>query len=160
MTGVQTCALPISIGIGVLTQNRIRRFASNKPPYQERQSSFDFSGPLLPGRLTAGLSGSQNESKNVDAVRATLADGRILSLGITKPSIIRTINSRGTLQVSDSNSLTYNFSYQTNNSENNGAGGFVLPERAATVTGSIYTVELKQFASLSNRSIFENGFNF
>ena len=30
--------------------NAGRRFASNKPPYQERQTSFDVSGPTFPGR--------------------------------------------------------------------------------------------------------------
>ncbi len=140
--------------------NAGRRFASNKPPYQERQSSFDFSGPLIPGWLTAGASGSQNESKNVDTVRATLADGSIYALGITKPSIIRSLASLGTLQMTDGNSLTYNFTYQTNKSENNGAGAFVLPERAATITGSNYSIDLKQFSTLSPRSILETGFTF
>ena len=140
--------------------NAGRRFAANKPPYQERQTSFDFSGPLIPGLLTFGMSGSQNESKNVDTVRATLGDGSIYALGITKPSINRSLTSNGTLQITDGNSLSYRVNYQTSKSENNGAGAFVLPERAATVTGSNYSIDLKQFSSLSAQSIFEVGFNF
>lgn len=140
--------------------NAGRRFASNKPPYQERQTSFDFSGPLIPGRLTAGATGSQNESKNVDTVRATLADGSIYALGITKPSLNRSLGSLGTFQMTDGNSVTYNLTYQTTKSENNGAGAFVLPERASTITGNNYSIDLKQFSSLSPRSIFEAGFKF
>src|SRR5687768_3046966 len=49
--------------------NAGRRFASNKPPYQERQASFNISGPLIPGRLTTNFTFTRNESKNVDTIR-------------------------------------------------------------------------------------------
>ena len=137
--------------------NATRRFASNKPEYQERQTSFDVSGPIWPGRLTTNFGFSQNEAENVDTIRATLPD-RIFALGITRPTTNRSFTTRNTYQLADSHSLSFNAGYQTNSNENQGIGGFVLPERAFRSEGSTWNFEVRQFSSLSPRSIYETRF--
>src|SRR5688572_20057539 len=111
--------------------NAGRRFASNKPPYQERETSFDISGPVIPGRLTTNFAFSQNEAENVDTIRATLPDS-VFSLTVTRPSTNRSFSVRNTYQLSDSTSLSLNGGYDTNSRKNQGVGGFALPERAFT----------------------------
>jgi hypothetical protein len=134
--------------------NAGKRFASNKPPYNEKQGSFLISGPLIPGRLTSDFSFSHDEAKNVDTIRATLPDS-IFALGITRPAVTRSYSARNTIQLSSAHSLSVNGGYQSNSSTNQGVGGFVLPERAYESRGSTWNVEVKQFSSLSAQAIYE-----
>ena len=138
--------------------NAGRRFARNKPPYQERQASFNLSGPVIPGRLTTDFDYSHNRAENVDAIRATLPDGEF-SLGITRPTINRRTRVGNTYQLSDAHSLSVNLGYATNTRENQGIGGFRLPERASTSSGRDWNVEIEQFSTLSSGSIYETRFN-
>jgi hypothetical protein len=133
-------------------------FAGNKPPYQERQASFDISGPIIPGRLTTSFAGSHNEAENVDTIHATLPSG-IFALGITRPTVNRSFNVRNTLQVSDVHSLSLNLGYATSNSRNQGVGEFALQERASTSEGRDWNAEFVQFSNLSAQTIFESRFN-
>ena len=129
-----------------------------KPPYQERQTSFDLSGPLIPGRLTIRFAGSQNEAENVTTVDATLADGTPFSSEVVRPTTRRSLRTGGTYQLGDSHSLTYDIGYSPYSLENQGIGGFTLPERAWTTDGNSWDIELKQFSSLSPTSIYETRF--
>jgi hypothetical protein len=134
--------------------NARNAFAGNKPPYQERRLSMDASGPVIRGRLTSGASFTQVESKNVDTVRATLPEG-IYALGITRPNTFREISSRSTLQLADAHALRIFGRYATESAEDQGIGGFTLPERASTSAWRAWNAELRHFATLSSRSIAE-----
>jgi hypothetical protein len=129
-----------------------------KPPYQERRTSLNLSGPALPGRLTVSLALSQNEAENVDTINALLADRTPFSREVVRPTTERSFGTGGTYQLNDQHSLTYNVSYAPYSRKSQGIGGFVLPERASTTTGNDWKFELKQFSSLSSQSIFETRF--
>jgi len=133
-------------------------FASNKPPYQERQANFDISGPIIPRRITTSLAASQNEAQNVDTIHATLPEG-LFALGITRPTVKRSFTTRNTYQVGDAHSLSLNLGYTTSSSKNQGVGGFALPELASTSRGTSWNVEFVQFSNLSARSLFESRLN-
>src|SRR6059036_796353 len=133
-------------------------FASNKPPYQERQANFDISGPIIPRRITTSLAASQSEAQNVDTIHATLPEG-LFALGITRPTVKRSFTTRNTYQVGDAHSLSLNLGYTTSSSKNQGVGGFALPELASTSRGTSWNVEFVQFSNLSARSLFESRLN-
>ena len=139
--------------------NAGRRFASNKPPYQERQLAIDIGGPLIPGRLTTNLAFNQNRAENVDTIRATFPD-RIFALGISRPATSRAFEVRNTYQLANTHSLSFNASYQTDTSMNQGMGGFVMPERAWDAHGNSWNFQLQQFSALSPRSIYETRFTW
>ncbi len=139
--------------------NAGRRFGSNKPPYQERQLAIDIGGPVIPGRLTTNIAFNQNRAENVDTIRATLPDG-IFALGITRPATSRSFEVRNTYQLTDSHSLSFIAGYQTNTRENQGIGGFVMPERRWDAQGNSWNFQLQQFSSLSPRSIYETRFSW
>ena len=132
-------------------------FAPNKPPYQERQLRVDMSGPLIPGRLTTGFGFGQDEAENIDTVHATLPDG-LFELGIARPTTNRFYESRNTLRLSDAHSLDLNLAYRTDESSNQGIGLFTLPERAYSAEGNDWDFEVRQFSTLSSRSIYETRF--
>lgn len=135
--------------------NARNAFAGNKPSYQERRLNVDVSGPVVPGRLTSSVAANQSESENVDTVRATLPDG-VFALGITRPNVFRQVNSRSTYQVSDAHSVGFYARYATETSTNQGIGGFTMPERASNSHWRGVNAEVRQFSSLSARSIFES----
>ena len=133
-------------------------FAENKPPYQERQLRVDVSGPLLPGRLTMALAFGQDEAENVDAVHATRPDG-VFDLGIVRPTTNRFYETRNTLRLGEAHSLDLNLRYRTADSENQGIGGFTLPERAYESEENDWEFEVRQFSTPSATSIYETRFS-
>ena len=139
--------------------NARRRFASNKPSYQERQFAIDIGGPVIPGRLTTNLAFNQNRTENVDTIRATLPDS-IFAIGITRPVTSRSFELRNTYQLANTHSLSFTAGYQTDTSKNGGMGGFVMPERAWDAHGNSWDFQLQQFSSLSSRSIYETRFRW
>ena len=139
--------------------NAGRRFANNKPAYQERQVSVNVSGPIIPGRLTTNFVFTRNEAENVDTIRATLPEG-VFALGITRPNVNRSISTSNTYQLTDAHSLSFNAGYQTSSSENQNVGGFTLPDRASASASRNWNFEVRQFSSLSPQSIFETRFKF
>ena len=155
---VQFLIIDESLNAGRRSYNRGRRVPTIKPPYQERDTSFDVSGPVLPGRLTMSFAGRQNEAENVDTINATLANGSPFSSEIVRPTTHRSFATGGTYQLADAHSLTFSLEYAPFSTKNQGIGGFVLPERAWATRGNNWNVELKQFSSLSPRSIFETRF--
>jgi hypothetical protein len=132
-------------------------FAHNKPPYQERQVNIDFSGPLIPGRLTSSIAVSQSEAENVDTVHATLPEG-LFDLGVGKPQVQRGANARGTYQFSDAHSLSYGIRYSITTRKNQNIGGFTLPERASDSKADNWNFDFSQFSRLSARVVHQARF--
>src|SRR5437867_1224219 len=132
-------------------------FASNKPPYKERQANLDISGPIIPRRLTTSFAASQNEAQNVSTIHATVPYG-IFALGITRPTVKRSFTTRNTYQLFERHSISLNLGYTTGTSKNQGVGEFALPERAYTAYSDNWNGELVQFSNLSTQSIFESRF--
>ena len=123
-----------------------------KPPYQERQTNFSISGPLVPRRLSWGFTGSQNEAENVDTINATLASGLPFSREVVRPTTDRSFATTGTYQLAESHSLSFGLTYAPYSRRNQGIGAFVLSERAWTTRGNTWDLELKQFSALSAES--------
>jgi hypothetical protein len=130
-------------------------FAHNKPAYREHQTSFDFGGPVLPGRLTAIAFFTHNKAENVDTIHATTPDG-LFDLGIVRPTIFQDIRTTGTYQLFASHSLAYDVGVETESQRNQNIGGFTLPERASRSDETQWEVELEQFSVFSAGSLFES----
>ena len=129
-------------------------FAGNKPPYQERRLSVDVSGPSIRGRLTTAVAFQQTESENVGTIRATLPEG-IFALGITRPNTFRNLQMRNTLQANNANSIRVFVRRATETSQNQGIGGFTLPERRSDSFYRQWNAGVFPFSTLSANSIHE-----
>src|SRR5688500_9816634 len=129
-------------------------FAGNKPPYQERRISVDVSGPSIQGRLTTAIAFLQTESEHVCTIRATLPEG-VFALGITRPNTFRNLPLRNTLQANDANSIRFFVRRASETSENQGIGGFTLPERRSDSSYHQWNAGVFPFSTLSANSIHE-----
>jgi hypothetical protein len=138
--------------------NAGRRFAQNKPPYQERQTSFDVGGPFVRNKVTTRFAFMQNEAENVETIRATLPDS-IFAQTVTRPAKARSFSINNAFQLSDSTSVSGNAGFATTQSSNQGIGGFVMPERAFSNRANTWNLELRQFTALSSTRIYETRLN-
>ena len=134
--------------------NARNAFAGNKPPYQERQISLEVSGPSIPGRLSTTIEYDQSKSENVGTIRATLPEG-VFALGITRPTVFRSIGLQNILQLTDAHSLEVSVERDTETSRDEGMGGFTLPERRSDSFFRAWDTGIDVFSTFSPRSIHE-----
>ncbi len=98
-------------------------FARNKPPYYERTIDGNVSGPIISNRLSLNFTVSDNKQENVGTVKAETPSGPF-SLGITRPTLNRSYDLTGVLQLAEAHSLNIGFQYATRDSKNEKRGRF------------------------------------
>ncbi len=129
-------------------------FADNKPPYYERTLNGDISGPVIQDRLSLNFALRDNRRENVGTVKAETPDGPF-SLGVTRPVLFRSYDTRGVLQIADAHSLHMRFQYATHDIENDNVGNFSLPERASHTETQDHVVDLRAVSILSERTVHD-----
>jgi hypothetical protein len=134
-------------------------FASNKPPYYERTIDGNMSGPIIRNRLSLNFTASDNKKENVGTVKAETPDGPF-ALGVTRPTLNRSYDLRGVLQLADAHSLNIGFQYATKDSKNESVGDFTLPERASRTQAHNYMVDLREISILSERTVHDVHFTW
>ncbi len=134
-------------------------FAGNKPPYQQRQANFNFSGPLIPNRLTINANGSHQVQENANTVHAETLSGPY-DLGITNSFTNRNANVNANYQLSNVYSFSVGTNFSTFRSKNQGVGGFTLPERAGSGSERFRNMYFNQTAVISDKTLYRTNFNF
>ncbi len=129
-------------------------FARNKPPYYERTIDGDISGPIIQDRLSLNFAVTDNRRENVGTVKAETPDGPF-SLGVTRPVLNRSYDTRGVLQIADAHSLHMRFEYATEDNKNENVGNFSLPERASRTQRENHVVDLREVSILSERKVHD-----
>src|SRR5262245_2352126 len=122
-------------------------FALTRPPYQQRNFNSSFSGPVIANRFTLNMNVRDNENENSDTIRAILPTGQV-SDAVVMPNINRAGNARGQWAVTPNNTVAFNLDYQRIHNENQGIGGFILPERAWTRHAQNTEYQLRETAVL------------
>ena len=128
--------------------------ADNKPEFQQRNINVNISGPFIRDFLTASFTFNQNERENADTVVASTPTGNV-SFGIVSPELNRSFSTNGQMQLGTSHALHFNLRYQHETSDNNGVGGFTLPERASTQTRTNINAGLREIWVISPRTLHE-----
>jgi hypothetical protein len=129
-------------------------FAGNKPPYYERTIDANISGPIIQERLSLNFTVSDNKKENVGTVKAETPDGPF-SLGVTRPTLNRSYDVKGILQLADAHSVNMGFQYATEDSRNESVGDFTLPERASRTQTQNYMVDVREISILSERTVHD-----
>ena len=129
-------------------------FARNKPPYYERTIDGNVSGPIISDRLSLNFTVSDNKQENVGTVKAETPTGPF-SLGITRPTLNRSYDLTGVLQLAEAHSLNIGVQYATRDSKNENVGDFALPERASRTETQDYMIDLREISTLSERTVHD-----
>jgi hypothetical protein len=134
-------------------------FALTRPPYQQKNFNSSFSGPVIANKFTLNVNVRDNENDNSDTVRAILPTGP-LSNAVVMPTTNRAGNMRGQWALTPNNSLIFNLDYQHIHNNNQGIGGFVLPERASTRNAQNTEYQIRDSAVLSTHLVHEFRFSY
>jgi hypothetical protein len=138
--------------------NAAAPLTGRKPASQTRNFNGQIRGPIIPGRITAtmGLQNNERESEG-SAIRAVGVNGPV-NEGVTSITKNRRFTFGPTLNITSTNTLTANFNYTDNRTQNGGVGGFNLPERASNNKSNSWNLQLTERMTLSPR--FTNEIRF
>ncbi len=139
--------------------NARNAFADTKPPYQQRSFRANLSGPILRERMSFSLSARRSTAEDSDTVQAITADGPF-STAIVHPNRRNELMGRSKYELSQNHSLSLMARYSTRDRENQGVGGFTLPERASQSESNNFTFQVSETSTLSNAMVHETRFRF
>jgi hypothetical protein len=134
-------------------------FATNRPPYQQRNTNVSVNGPFIRNKLTANASFFNSLQENADTVYAETLDG-IFERGFSRPFSERNLFGGGTYQLTEAHSLIFNGGFGRWTSRNQGIGGRNLPERASTAHGRYSNFTIRQFSVISPQTLYETKFGY
>ena len=100
-----------------------------KPARQTRNLDVDLRGPLIPGRLDVDIEATAGtRERAANSLRAVTPAG-VRFDGIVRPERERELQVDADVALGPARTLGVRLDYESSRSENNGVGGFTLPER-------------------------------
>jgi hypothetical protein len=126
---------------------------ARKEPRQTRDISVEVEGPIIANVLEMSFeSTTRADDRAGDSLRAITPTDSLFS-GVVQPQRQREVEIGAELQITPAHRLDVQFAYGTERSDNEGVGGFTLPERASAERGSDWMFRM------SERTFAENRFN-
>ena len=138
--------------------------SSKRTPFQIRQYNANLSGPLVKRKASYFLEFSRFETDDNELVRATVLDSSLnvvtLGQGFLVPKRVTNFGPRFDYAINASNTLVARYTYNRFRTDNNGVGGFSLPERGYDTVSTNQTIQLTETAVLNPTMINETRFQF
>ena len=139
-------------------------FASNRAPYQTRLYGGSLSGRIVPGRASFFAVFERRDLDENVVVNATVLDANLnptpFARSVLTPRRRTSFSPRLDYQLNKDHTLVARYSYFRFTSDNDGVGGFALPERAFSTFGRVHTLQLTETAILSPRVLNEFRFQY
>src|SRR5204862_1930620 len=106
--------------------------SSKRTPFQIRQYSFNFNGPLVKRKASYFVEFGRNETDDNELIRATVLDPSLSIVqfgeGFLVPRRNTNFNPRLDYAINTNNTLVGRYNYFRSRTDNQGVGGFNLPE--------------------------------
>jgi hypothetical protein len=139
-------------------------FAAARAPYQVRQYGGNLGGPLVKKKASYFFDFERRETDDNELVTATVLDANLnplqLGFGVVVPRRNITFSPRVDYQLNTNNTLIMRYSFNHSSTDNNGVGGFSLPERAYTSSSTQHNIQFTETAVLNASMIDETRFQF
>jgi len=146
------------------SRNPFATSSSKRSPFQVRQYGGNLGGPIVAKRASFFVDLERREIDDSELVRATVLDDFLnpvdLGFGVVVPRRTLTFSPRFDLQLNSSNTLIARYSFNRSSTDNNGVGGFSLPERAYFSNFTQQEVQFTETAILTPTMINETRFQF
>jgi len=138
--------------------------SSKRTPFQIRQYDMNLSGPVVKKKASFFFNFGRIETDDNDLVRATVLDSNLNPLDFGQAFVVPRRNMffspRFDYAINAGNTLIVRYNYNRTRVENQGIGGFTLPERAYDTLSTNQNVQLTETAILNPTTVNETRFQY
>src|SRR6266852_862452 len=146
------------------SRNPFNISSSKRTPFQIRQFGGNLSGPVKKGKASFFLEANRNETDDNDLVRATVLDPLFnfvqIGQGVVVPRRFTNLSPRLDYAINARNTLVARYSFNHNVTQNNGVGGFSLPERGYNNASTSQVFQVTETAVINATTVNETRFQF
>jgi len=138
--------------------------SSKRTPFQIRQYDMNLSGPVVAKKASFFFNFGRIETDDNDLVRATVLDSNLNPVDFGQAFVVPRRNTffspRFDYAINAGNTLIVRYNYNRTRVENQGIGGFTLPERAYDTLSINQNIQLTETAILNPTTINETRFQY
>jgi hypothetical protein len=138
--------------------------SSKRTPFQIRQYDMNVSGPLVAKKASFFFNFGRIETDDNELVRATILDDNlnIIDFGqaFVTPKRNTFFSPRFDYAINSNNTLIVRYNYNRIRWDNQGLGGFTLPERAFNSVSTNQNIQVTETAILNPTTVNETRFQF
>ena len=138
--------------------------SSKRTPFQIRQYEMNVSGPIVKKKASFFFNFGRIETDDNDLVRATILDDNLNPQDFGQAFLVPRRNlflsPRFDYAINQGNTLIVRYNYNRFSAENQGLGGFILPERAFDLLTVNQNVQVTETAILNPTTVNETRFQF
>ncbi|HEU4769786.1 MAG TPA: TonB-dependent receptor [Pyrinomonadaceae bacterium] len=138
--------------------------SSKRAPFQIRQYDMNFSGPLVARKASFFVNFGRIETDDNELIRATILDDDLNRLEVGQAFVTPKRNTffspRFDYAINNNHTLIARYNFNRFSYENQGVGGFSLPERAYDTVSTNHTIQLTETAILNPTTINETRFQY
>lgn len=138
--------------------------SSKRTPFQIRQYDMNLSGPIVARKASFFFNFGRIETDDNELVRATVLDDNLNAVEFGEAFVVPRRNlffsPRFDYAINASNTLIVRYNYNRIRAENQGIGGFTLPERAFNTFSTNHTIQVTETAILNPTTVNETRFQY
>ena len=138
--------------------------SSKRTPFQIRQYETNLSGPLIAKKASYFFNFGRIETDDNELVRATVLDSNLNRVEFGQSFLVPRRNTffspRFDYAINTNNTLIIRYNYNRFRVQNQGVGGFSLPERGFNTVSTNQNIQVTETAILNPTTINETRFQF
>jgi hypothetical protein len=138
--------------------------SSKRTPFQLRQYDMNLSGPIVKRKASFFVNFGRVETDDNELIRATVLDANLDRVDIGEGFLVPKRNTffspRFDYAINPSNTLIVRYNYNRNRVEDQGVGGFSLPERGFDTISTNQNIQITETAILNSTTINETRFQY
>jgi hypothetical protein len=138
--------------------------SSKRTPFQIRQFDVNFSGPLVAKKASFFVNFGRIETDDNELVRATVLDDNLNTVefgqGFLVPRRNMFFSPRLDYAINTNHTLVVRYNFNRFSADNQGIGGFTLPERGFNFVSTNQNIQVTETAILNSTTINETRFQF
>ena len=146
------------------SRNPFSTDSSKRAPFQFRQYDLNFSGPLVAKKASFFVNFGRTETDDNDLVVAKVLDDNLNILDIGQAFVVPRRNMffspRLDYAINTNHTLVARYNYNRFSADDQGIGGFILPERGFDIVSTNQNIQLTETAILNSTTINETRFQF
>jgi hypothetical protein len=138
--------------------------SSKRTPFQIRQYDMNLSGPVVKQKASFFVNFGRIETNDNELIRATVLDENLDTLEVGNAFLTPKRNTffspRFDYAINRDHTLVARYNFNRFTFDNQGVGGFTLPERGFNTVSTNHTIQLTETAILNPTTINETRFQF